>query len=484
MLLPALLGAQEQVYRPPIDLQIPQVRADFSDADLFEVPDQTPAKLIVRVRRPLAENVNRITLRLNGQAVTYATTVSEGAEGKLAELNLRLREAVKLQRGSNSLEAQVVDKRGRRYYRGFVIRTREASRSRYFAYEGRPGSPEVEVLEPAGPIVFLGKEPSLKQTVRLRVQCPDANLATVRVNGQLQQAAGAEARVEQAALVTRAQHTLVVEASTTEGLKTIVTIPVNLARPEKALPFTGGRYALLIGLGRYAQAGAAGAGNLDASALAEALERQAGFPKQNIRTLVDEQATRDQIRAALETFLAQPKPEDLVVVLFAGHGLHDASDPDQVYLATWDTQPGNWKSTALPLEELERTLGTTLRTRQTVLLFDVTRPLPPNWPAPDLNLINGRLAGMFPNDSTKATLVGSGIGEMATETEARRGSFTAALVQGLLGAADLNRDGSVSTDELFDYARVRVDADSAGRQHPFYRKLPAAIALTGSGTGR
>jgi hypothetical protein len=73
---------------------------------------------------------------------------------------------------------------------------------------------------------------------------------------------------------------------------------------------------------------------------------------------------------------------------------------------------------------------------------------------------------------------------MATETEARRGSFTAALVQGLLGAADLNRDGSVSTDELFDYARVRVDADSAGRQHPFYRKLPAAIALTGSGTGR
>jgi uncharacterized caspase-like protein len=53
--------------------------------------------------------------------------------------------------------------------------------------------------------------------------------------------------------------------------------------------------------------------------------------------------------------------------------------------------------------------------------------------------------------------------------ELGHGIFTYYLVNGLKGAADLNRDGIISLQELYEYVEVQVTATSravGGNQHP------------------
>jgi uncharacterized caspase-like protein len=66
--------------------------------------------------------------------------------------------------------------------------------------------------------------------------------------------------------------------------------------------------------------------------------------------------------------------------------------------------------------------------------------------------------------------------------ELGHGIFTYYLVQGLAGAADANRDGIVSLQELYDYLEQQVTQKSravGGNQHPVMKgELEGAMPLT------
>jgi uncharacterized caspase-like protein len=65
--------------------------------------------------------------------------------------------------------------------------------------------------------------------------------------------------------------------------------------------------------------------------------------------------------------------------------------------------------------------------------------------------------------------------EFSLENNAERQSnFTLAIVEGLSGAADSNKDGSVYLNELDAYVTDRVKALTKGQQHPVTAK-PASI---------
>jgi uncharacterized caspase-like protein len=65
-------------------------------------------------------------------------------------------------------------------------------------------------------------------------------------------------------------------------------------------------------------------------------------------------------------------------------------------------------------------------------------------------------------------------------TEAGSGLFTQALMEGLNGAADINRDGVITTTELGAYIQNKVVARTYDRQHPTYvTEGPADFALVG-----
>jgi hypothetical protein len=79
--------------------------------------------------------------------------------------------------------------------------------------------------------------------------------------------------------------------------------------------------ALLIGVSNYEAnlPALAGARN-DVMIIRELLVRKYGFDRSNIRTLVDEQATRASIFSAVAELSKQSAPDDIVLIHFSGHG--------------------------------------------------------------------------------------------------------------------------------------------------------------------
>ena len=84
----------------------------------------------------------------------------------------------------------------------------------------------------------------------------------------------------------------------------------------------GQRKAILIGINDYARSAIPdlrGAVN-DVHLMSELLQTRMGFPKENIITLTDEQATRENILNALSKFVEGINQDDTVYIHFSGHG--------------------------------------------------------------------------------------------------------------------------------------------------------------------
>ena len=83
----------------------------------------------------------------------------------------------------------------------------------------------------------------------------------------------------------------------------------------------------------------------------ELLINKFGFPEANVKTLLDEEATADNIRQGIEEWLiAKSKPEDIVYFHFSGHGAQipdtdgDEEDGMDEFLCAVDLNPGNKKT--------------------------------------------------------------------------------------------------------------------------------------------
>jgi len=82
----------------------------------------------------------------------------------------------------------------------------------------------------------------------------------------------------------------------------------------------------------------------------------------------------------------------------------------------------------------------------------------------------------------RAIITASRAAEVSIELpELGHGIFTYYLVQGLRGAADLNRDGIVSLQEVYEYVEQQVSQKSravGGNQHPVMKgEMEGALPL-------
>ena len=103
----------------------------------------------------------------------------------------------------------------------------------------------------------------------------------------------------------------------------IVNLGGSLAEPPRpvAQRLAPGRRALLIGIDSYQSVSPLRGPANDAEDMADFLVEQAGFERRDLRILLNGEATRDNILAAIETWLIQgTRPGDDVVLYFSGHG--------------------------------------------------------------------------------------------------------------------------------------------------------------------
>ncbi len=263
------------------------------------------------------------------------------------------------------------------------------------------------------------------------------------------------------------------------------------APPEK---IGGEKYAVIVGISKYKNGGT-GLTNLkyasrDALAFRDFLESPSGgsFPKENVQTLFDEDATSQNLRSALFTFLTKPKPQDLVVIYFAGHGAPDPNDSRNLYLLTYDTQPDDMGGTAFLMSDLQDVFDRILKAKHVITLIDSCHSYGisgERFVSKQNNLSNQYLE-RYASKADRAVITASDVSELSLEGEqwgGGHGVFTYFVLKGLQNdEADANKDGTVTAGELFSYLSDRVPQATNHQQNP--RAVPGlAQNLPLSGVG-
>ena len=136
------------------------------------------------------------------------------------------------------------------------------------------------------------------------------------------------------------------------------------------------QWAIVIGVSQYLelpQAQWLRYAHQDARSFADLLKsRMVGVPPENVKMLLNSEATTRNIKEVLGSWLRDNSgPDDIVYVYFAGHGVVDDKQ-NEAYFVTYDTKPGEWYSTAYGMAELKRILGT-LQYRHLILITDACK---------------------------------------------------------------------------------------------------------------
>ena len=253
----------------------------------------------------------------------------------------------------------------------------------------------------------------------------------------------------------------------------------------------GTRWALVIGVSSYEFVPPAAQlhfAHRDAEDFAAFLRSSEGgaLPGDHIRLLTNEKATLAQIRAGLHTWLVDSaRPEDIVYVFFAGHGVLD--DQDEGYLVAHDSDPQNLHATAISFQEVNNTLSDRLRAALVVMVTDACHAGRLGWSSYSPNAPNGvnePLARIGRGDRSFLKLLASKPSELSFEDaqwDGGHGAFTHALLEGLRGAADLDGDHVIRASEAIDFASHRVAEITNALQHPrvagvFDARLAIAVA--------
>jgi hypothetical protein len=219
------------------------------------------------------------------------------------------------------------------------------------------------------------------------------------------------------------------------------------------------KYALIIGNNRYTDQKLAQLKTpaADSQALARVLKDQSIGSFDEVLPLVNK--TEFQVSRAISTFLANKKPEDLVLVYFSGHGILD--DRGRLFLALKDTQTHLLKSTAISASFIADEMDS-CRSKRQILILDCCHS----------GAFERGVKGEEQRAVTETTFEGLGFGRVvltasASTQYALEGDqvikqtelslFTHFLLEGLqTGKADINNDGYISLDEWYDYTYTQV----------------------------
>jgi len=234
----------------------------------------------------------------------------------------------------------------------------------------------------------------------------------------------------------------------------------------------GQTYALLVGISKYAKPELSlQFADADASVFGQLLEspRGGGLPPGNVLLLTDEKATTAAVRNGFQDFLKRRAGKnDTVVILIAGHGTVEVPGSRNAYILTYDSDPQDLKSTALPMPELQALFEEQLNKVGRVLLFvDVCKAgtigtihntmVSAN--VQQLGDAEGDLFGLLASRPKEVSLEGPQFG-------GGHGVFSYYVIKGLEGAADENHDGNVDANELIKYVTDQVQTATNDKQHP------------------
>jgi hypothetical protein len=318
--------------------------------------------------------------------------------------------------------------------------------------------------------------------------------------------------------VTLPPHTfaLLIEAHDRAGNRTRITIPVvdrNCGAAIAASDSGVRKFALLVGVSKY-KYNERNLNNLlyadkDAEAMQEWLRTSTGggFKERDIVCLLNEEATLAAVELKINGFLQAAGPNDLIYLFLAGHGSPDPYDSQNLYFLLHDSKVNDLPNTAFPMKKLGEFLDKQKKSVRLVAFIDTchsagisgsslvkpprqpqseqdvrgvgvkkskdgAKPAPvPTAPAPQpppqMPAFNFYAGELFKQRGWMV-ISSAGMDELAEEGSQwdGHGVFTWALLKGLKGKADEDRDCLVNAGELSRYVSQIVTDVTKGRQNP------------------
>ncbi len=239
-----------------------------------------------------------------------------------------------------------------------------------------------------------------------------------------------------------------------------------------------GRHALLIGTMNYTDKGlrALRSPGADIEELRRVLE-DPDVGDYEVTTALD--LPYSEIGERVGSFLANRHRDDLLLLYFSCHGLKN--DDDELYLAAANTRLTQLEDTGVPAARLARQLDRS-KARRIVLLLDCCFAgafppggIPKSSAAVTLDEFRGR--GQVIISATSALEYAFEGGDVPQGSpNASPSVFTSAIVRGFdTGDADVDRDGLISTSDIFAYL-----SSSLSTQSPVQTPTMHATALQGT----
>ncbi len=290
---------------------------------------------------------------------------------------------------------------------------------------------------------------------------------------------------------------IILSLSLTSGLiaggpTAIAADPIRAAADPRATQVqpparSGERWALLIGVDRYDDPAIrplrfAGA---DVSAVGRRLV-QLGYTENQVVVMTTADSrnaapTRANVLARLRSMLSQMRPEDTLLIYFAGHGFQPRGRDAEPYLGTADTRLGDLRGTGLAVGEIRRELEAS-PVGQVIFISDACRN------DPDRSVDTARAADAGANRNVTRALTGMpgkqlqllfACSDQETSEEAAElghGVFTYYLLQGLRGRA-CDEQRRLTAGRLAGYVAAQVEEHTRGRQKPWEQKDATANLL-------
>jgi uncharacterized caspase-like protein len=231
-------------------------------------------------------------------------------------------------------------------------------------------------------------------------------------------------------------------------------------------------YVLSIGISEYRDAGLAALrfADDDARGVSDAFAGQTGKLYRNVHTrvLTESDATKSAVTEGLAWLTREATQQDVAVIFIAGHAYNDEREgfyflPYGGTTTALATSSVRWTEFQSVLEKLPS---------KTVLLADTCHA----------GMITGgteRTRSAERGDLTQAlrALINAGSGSVVMtatmglessyeDDRWQHGAFSKAIIEGLGGRADYDKDRAVYIRELDHYVTRRVSTLTQGRQHP------------------
>ncbi len=181
---------------------------------------------------------------------------------------------------------------------------------------------------------------------------------------------------------------------------------------------------------------------------------------EHIRLLINEDATANNIREAMQDVFRQAGPDDLVILYFSGHGLKGAFLPIDY----------NGYNNKLEHEEIRQLFGES-QAKYKLCIADACHSGSLMSIAEKSGTVRNVLEDYYRTLSEAkagmALIMSSKSEETSLESSGlRRGVFSHFLLRGLKGEADTDQNKLITVQELYDYISGQVRAYTQNRQTP------------------